>query len=308
LMVRRAPLSDIISLHASVTAVAFLGPLVLGIARIFKRPVVFRMFGGMGYDGVQGLQSLITKSFCRRCDLYLAQTKALVSDANRDGIVSVKWFPTSRPVCEDAVKARQPTQKCRRFVFVGQLRVEKGLLVLIQAAEGLPKDCVVDVYGPWGDLPKDAFCNSKRVRYCGVVAPDDVTATMKRYDALVLPSFLKAEGYAGVVFEAYSVGLPVIATRWNALPEIVLNGQTGLLVEPMDAASLCAAMIQLAQDDALFALVSEGAACFGRQFSTESQAGRFVSYCLELVKTEAPGVAQRLPRSASAAVSSRDSS
>src|ERR1035437_2090840 len=186
-MVRQAPLSDIISLHACVTAVAFLGPPVLAIARIFNRPVVFRMFGGMSHDGLQGLQAWITKSFCRRCDLYLAQTKALVNAAGQDGIHRVRWFPTSRPVCENAVQAHSASQKCRRFVFVGLLRVEKGLLVLIQAAKGLPEDCVVDVYGPWSGLAKDTFCNSGRVRYCGVIAPAEVTATMKRYDALLLP-------------------------------------------------------------------------------------------------------------------------
>ena len=299
-MVRQAPLCDIISLHANVTAIPFVGPPVLAIARVFNRPVVFRMFGGMGYDGLRGLQAWITKFFCRRCDLYLAQTKALVNAASREGIHRVRWFPTSRPVCENAVQAHSASQKCRRFVFVGLLRVEKGLLVLIQAAKGLPKDCVVDVYGPWSGLAKDTFSNSGRVRYCGVIAPAEVTATMKRYDALLLPSFLKDEGYSGVIFEAYSVGIPVIATRWNALPEIVLDGQTGLLVEPMDPASLCAAMLQLVQDDALYARVSKGAAGFGRQFSTESQAERFVSYCRELLMTEPSEVGQGLARNASA--------
>jgi len=170
-------------------------------------------------------------------------------------------------------------QPCRRFIFVGQLKVKKGLLVLIQAAENLPKGCVVDVYGPWYDLPKDAFDHTLRVHYCGVIAPAEVVATIQRYDALILPSYMEAEGYSGVIFEAYSVGIPVVATHWNSLPEIVLDGQTGLLVKPRDTASLCAAMTLLMQDDQLYAHLSKGAACFGRQFSMENQTANFIDFC-----------------------------
>jgi len=267
----------------SVTGVPVLGPFVVALARIYKRPLVFRQFGGLGYDGLSGVRAWITKFVCKHSNLYLAQTKALLDVAMRDGIHHASWFPTSRPRIEEEQKAGVVKTQCRRFVFVGQLKVEKGLQVLVHAAEGLPKDYVVDVYGPWYDLPKDTFDNAEHVRYCGVIPPAEVTRTLNHYDALLLPTFLEQEGYSGVILEAYSVGIPVIATRWNPLPEIVLDGQTGLLVKPKDPADLCAAMLKLMQDDALYVRLSKGAAAFGQQFSMENQSEKFVACCQSLV-------------------------
>lgn len=68
-------------------------------------------------------------------------------------------------------------------------------------------------------------------------------------DVYLLPSL--AEGYGMSVVEAMSFGLPVIASRLSALPELVADGETGLLVPPDDADALHDAMRQLLVDPAL---------------------------------------------------------
>ena len=48
----------------------------------------------------------------------------------------------------------------------------------------------------------------------------------------MLPTFYEGEGYPGAIIEAFSLGLPVISTHWKAIPEIVKDQQTGILIEP----------------------------------------------------------------------------
>ena len=281
----QSPRFDVLSLHASVTGIPYLICLLF-VAKVVRKPLVFRLFGGIDYNALSGLNRRFARWFSRGSTLYLVQTQILLDSAKREGMSNARWFPTARPVLSSPNCRAGSRKRCRRFVFVGQLRIEKGLQILTQAAIGLPGDCAVDVYGPWYDLPKDTFANSQRVRYCGLLSPDEVLARIADYDVLVLPSFFPAEGYAGVILEAYSAGLPVIATRWKALPEIVLDGETGLLVGPKDSDSLRSAMLRLIRDDGLYGRLSQGAASFVKQFSTKKQAERFAEYCREALRNQ----------------------
>jgi glycosyltransferase involved in cell wall biosynthesis len=73
---------------------------------------------------------------------------------------------------------------------------------------------------------------------------EDTADLYHAFDALVLPSLW--EGFGLVFLEAMSCGLPVIATRVSAIPEIVLDGETGLLVPPGDSIRLAAVMLWMA--------------------------------------------------------------
>jgi glycosyltransferase involved in cell wall biosynthesis len=69
---------------------------------------------------------------------------------------------------------------------------------------------------------------------------DDVADLAAAFDVFVNPS--RWEGFGLVVLEAMAAGLPVLATRVSALPEIVLDGETGWLVAGQDAAAIAGAM------------------------------------------------------------------
>ena len=274
---------NIISLHASITGVPYIGPIVLIIARLFNRPVVYRMFGGMDHNGLKGIKKQLAQWFARNIDLYLVQTQILVNAAEYEGLKNVEWFPTCRPVDKEFLLSQK---HCRRFVFLGQLRPEKGLKELAEAAERLPDGHDVHVWGPWTGLPDNFFDKYRRIKFMGLLKPNEVQHTLLEYDALVLPTYLMEEGYSGVIFEAYSKCLPVIATRWRALPEIVVNGITGLLVEHHNTESLFDAMMKLSSDQELFLKLRKGAHEFVQKYSMESQANRFVELCKQVLAKE----------------------
>ncbi|NPV29911.1 MAG: glycosyltransferase [Firmicutes bacterium] len=67
-------------------------------------------------------------------------------------------------------------------------------------------------------------------------------------DCLVVSSL--SEGFGLTALEALALGKPVIATRVGALPEVIADGETGLLVPPADSAALARAMCRILEDAA----------------------------------------------------------
>ncbi|MBV8479330.1 MAG: glycosyltransferase family 4 protein [Actinobacteria bacterium] len=131
----------------------------------------------------------------------------------------------------------------RVILSVSRLTQQKGIDIAIRALASLPKDTMLVVLGegPKRDalqsLARDLGVES-RVFLLGRVP--DVAAWMQRASVYVQPS--RWEGFGLAVLEAMVCGLPVVATNVSSLPELVVDGETGLLVPPGDAAALSAAI------------------------------------------------------------------
>ncbi len=272
---------DVITLHCATTALPVFGLTVLAIARMAGKPLIIRKFAGFDYMEMKPFKRYLAHFVVRHADLYLAQTKRLLRLAHERGITHVAWFPTSRPMAGEGEPPRNDSP-CRRFVFVSQVRAYKGVRELKEAVERCGDDISVDVYGPWfDDLPRDLFDGVPRIRYRGVLEPEEVTTTLLRYDALVLPTKADSEGYPGIVMEAYAAGLPVISTTCGSIPEIVTEN-TGILVPPGDVESLRQAMTALARDARLSNELRNGARAQAVEFDSALWAARFAGVCREL--------------------------
>lgn len=273
------PRCDVVTVHASTTGMAFIGPVVCAVAKLWKRPLLVRKFGGGDYRTYRFPRRSLIRWTVRNADLYLAETKALVQAAIEDKVTKVRWFPNSRPM-----GPQRPVQsaQCRRFVYVGQVRPTKGIGEIIQAAERCDERMSVDVYGPFLDgLGESMFDGLKRVKYCGVLAPEKVAQALRGYHALLLPTYHTGEGYPGVILEAYQAGLPVITTRWRFLPEIV-DESAGILIAPHDSDALYQAMMKLVDSPELYARLCQGTIQWRQMFSSEYWVDQFARYCREL--------------------------
>ena len=99
----------------------------------------------------------------------------------------------------------------------------------------------------------------------------DVAAWLERAELLVHPA--RWEGFGLVLLEAMLAGLPVIATRVSAIPEIVADGESGLLVPPDDPGALAAALKEVLADGELARRLGEGGRARARsEFSVEQMA------------------------------------
>jgi glycosyltransferase involved in cell wall biosynthesis len=130
------------------------------------------------------------------------------------------------------------------FLFLGRLSREKGVSTLIDVARQSPLPIVVAGDGPERSLLLDAPTS---VDYRGNLRPDELPPLLGRARALLLPS-ISYEGAPRVVLEAYAAGVPVVASRIGALPELVEDGESGLLVTPNDVSEWRAALERLTDD------------------------------------------------------------
>jgi glycosyltransferase involved in cell wall biosynthesis len=127
----------------------------------------------------------------------------------------------------------------RILLAVSRLTEQKGIDVAIRALPLVSEDLVLVVLG---EGPERAALEllarelgvGHRVFLCGRVP--DVAAWLRRATLLVHPA--RWEGFGLGVLEAMLAGLPVVAADVSSLPELVLDGETGFLVQPDDAPAL----------------------------------------------------------------------
>ncbi|MSP38870.1 MAG: glycosyltransferase family 1 protein [Deltaproteobacteria bacterium] len=119
-----------------------------------------------------------------------------------------------------------------------------------------------------------------QVRFAGFVT--DTAAFFAAIDLFVMPSLFEGLGVA--VLEAMAAGKPVIATRVGGLVESVLDGVTGLLVEPKDASRLADAIERIVGDPELaLTLGCKGAERARQHYTLEQMARRNEAYYYELL-------------------------
>lgn len=273
---------DVVSLQSMPSGIPFIGPFAWLAARLGGRPFMIRMFGGESFLEGSGLGAAIARWIVRKSDLYLAQTKQLVAEAQAAGLRRVEWYATSRPM-SDAAPAADSQKPCRKFVFLGHVKPLKGIEELIAAGERLGEGVSIDVYGPLMDgITEARFAGLTRVRYRGTIPAGTGVRVLQDYDAMVFPTYWPGEGYPGVVIEAFAAGLPVIATSWRNIPEII-DETCGMLIKPRNVDALFDALQKLVQDDGLFHRLRHGALRQRDFFDSRRWVEKFVVWCRELV-------------------------
>lgn len=140
-------------------------------------------------------------------------------------------------------------------LFVGRVTPQKGLRYLIRALALVRRPARLIVVGDGYELPRIRALNeelglSDRVEYAGILDREEVGRLYRRATVLVVPS-VWPEPWGMVGPEAMASGLPVIAFRSGGIPEWLLDGQTGFLVEPRDVEGLAARIEQVLADPTL---------------------------------------------------------
>jgi glycosyltransferase involved in cell wall biosynthesis len=168
-------------------------------------------------------------------------------------------------------------------VTVGHLIHRKGVDTVIDALKlaagrGTRMRLVVVGDGPEREaLQKQAGAAGvgRDVTFVGNQQPPAVSALLRGSRCFVLAS--RAEGLPLVVAEAMACGKPVVATRVDGIPDIVSDGETGLLVPPDDPAALADALIAVTSDaDLRDRMGAAGLARFRESFTWQSVARRYL--------------------------------
>lgn len=173
----------------------------------------------------------LARRILRRARLAICASHELAAAARELGAREVRVIPSGVDV-PDAV--REPEEP-PHVLYAGRLSPEKGVLELVEAAHGLP--LVVAGDGPLRDQVPGAL---------GFVPHDELLRLYERAAVVVCPSH--REGFGVACAEAMAHGRPVVASAVGGLRDLVVDGETGLLVPPGDATALRAALERLLAD------------------------------------------------------------
>lgn len=164
------------------------------------------------------------------------------------------------------------------FLFVGGLdraHAFKGVEYLLEAFAHLPLETQLLIVGD-GDL-RAAFVSKanalgirSRTHFLGKLDQKSLIEAYHASDVFVFPSTSRAEAFGLAALEAEACGKPVIATDLPGVRKVVLQGQTGLLVQPKSAEALQQAMLRLHEDLALREKLGAGARTHAETFSWDA--------------------------------------
>lgn len=174
--------------------------------------------------------------------------------------------PDGQPIVPRPADAVQPP----RLLCVGKLTEGKGFDLAIDALAAMGPargDARLIVAGDGPARPAlrrqaESAGLGDAVEFAGWVPPAEVWALMENATMVLAPSRETTqwqEGLPLVALEAALMARPMIASRTGGLPEIILDGKTGLLVEPGDAAGLADAIARLLADPAVAAAMGRSA-------------------------------------------------
>lgn len=120
-----------------------------------------------------------------------------------------------------------------------------------------------------------------RVHFAGLIPRDAVFSALRGFDLAVVPS--REEGFGLSAAEAMAAGVATVATRVGALPEVLAEGRSGILVDPESPAALARGIVTLLDDPALRArLAATGAADMARRYGRDGLQKSLANLCAEL--------------------------
>ena len=172
-----------------------------------------------------------------------------------------------------------PVQGKFKILFVGRHIERKGICYLIEAAKYLPRESFeIRIVGV-GDLTEElkkqaaALCHPERseteskdlpaeIIFTGKLSPEALANEYKTANVFTLPAIVDSkgdtEGLGVVLIEAMELGLPIVASNVGGIPDVVVDGTSGILVPEKDPEALANAFKQLAADPELITRLLAG--------------------------------------------------
>ena len=263
--------------------------IALGAAKLFKIPLVLNFHGAelLLIRKKKWVKPLL-KFAIGQAQAVFANSSFTASKIKALRNVDVEWSPYGTTLETGNAEPHAINGKFK-ILFVGRHIERKGIRYLIEAAKYLPRDQFeIRIVGV-GDLTEqlkmqaDALCHpelyetknfSSQVELCplgssetepkdlpaeiiftGKLSPEALASEYKTANVFTLPAIVDSkgdtEGLGVVLIEAMELGLPIVASNVGGIPDVVIDGETGILVPEKDPEALASAYKRLAAEPEL---------------------------------------------------------
>ena len=206
-----------VSLHGTANDYIFIAPVIVFFSKLLKKKVSLRKFAGnfdIIYNDASYIKKRLIEYSLKTSDANFFETKYLIKKFKFKNKYTY-WFPNVR----NKTKYRVDEKYERKIIFLGSVSDEKGILELLEVSNMLDNRYIIDIYGTIDNSMKKVIWEDYNVNYKGILEHGNVRKVLSDYNILVLPSY--REGYPGVIIEALSVGLPIIATGLEGIKEMI---------------------------------------------------------------------------------------
>lgn len=264
-----------------VTGSALLAPLAIFLGYIFRRPVAC-LIHGLDLLYSRSIYQCVIRFFLPRCDFLFANSQntkelAIIRGANPGRIAVINpGLDFNEFSCIQRnrnLSINQIDLRGRKVILsAGRLVPRKGIPEFVEHVVshlvGIVPDLIFLVVGenPTQSLTHKEDVKSRiaevvkkchlsdKVLLLGHVDRQELIQLYSNSDIFVLPAISVSndiEGFGIVLLEAGAAGCPAVSTRLGGIPDAIVDGQTGLLVEPDDWQAMTATIAQLLQDHSL---------------------------------------------------------
>jgi glycosyltransferase involved in cell wall biosynthesis len=247
--------------------------IALGAAKLFKIPLVLNFHGAelLLIRKKKWVKPLL-KFAISQAQAVFANSSFTASKIKALRNVEIEWSPYGTTLETGTGNAEpHPVQGKFKILFVGRHIERKGICYLIEAAKYLPRDQFeIRIVGV-GDLTEElkklasesATPNSAEIIFTGKLSPEALANEYKTANVFTLPAIVDSkgdtEGLGVVLIEAMELGLPIVASNVGGIPDVVIDGETGILVPEKDPEALANAYKRLASNPELISQLLAGA-------------------------------------------------
>lgn len=237
------------------------------IAKIFKIPVIVHFHGNLHdfqSSRFRGLSQYTLSSLIKMAEINIVINKLSLNKFQAMYAKQVRLLPNfiEEPLFNSVTKFFNKPRL--RAIFAGGITKAKGCKEIFYLAQQLPEidfylfgKMHADMMDLDSNLPMNIFLQ-------GEVPHSYLLNELQKSDFLLFPSY--TEGFPLTVLEAMAVGLPVISTRVGAIPEMIVEKEGGILVEPGDVSGLMNAIKMISKDQPLRLAMGD----FNKKYSFEN--------------------------------------
>ena len=202
-------------------------------------------------------------------------------DVVRNGIDPAEWAPVAAERA-DALRQRLDLIHAPVILIAGRLTREKGvrqmLLALDRVRETLPgaRLLVLTARDIEAQIPAEFAHLRPFIRLGGWLTGADLRAAYQMSDVVAVPS-IYLDPFPTVNLEAMALGKPVVATCFGGSPELVVDSETGFIVNPFDTATFADRLLRLLRDQGLRREMGwRGRERIRRHFTLDQQARKYL--------------------------------